>query len=112
MKTKLETNIHIGGRQEVCPEEIILLVADINYTQVYFNDGSKVIVATTLGKLEKRFRVNPLFFRTHKSFLINLNFIANHENLAENFIRMSNETKVIVSRRKKLALQLKINNFV
>ncbi len=110
MKTKIETNIHIGGRKEVCPEEIIVLVADINYTQVFFYDGTKTIVATTLGELERRFRVNPLFFRTHKSFLINLNFVANHENLAENYIKMSNETKVIVSRRKKLALQLKIQN--
>jgi DNA-binding LytR/AlgR family response regulator len=112
MKTILTTNIHIGGRKEVCPEEIILLVADINYTQVFFSNGSKAIVATTLKELERRFRANPLFFRTHKSFLINLNFVANHESLAENYIKMSNEKKVIVSRRKKLALQMKIFNLV
>ena len=77
---------------------------------MFLIDGSKAIVATTLGELERRFRVNPLFFRTHKSFLISLNFVANLENLAKNFIEMSNEKKVIVSRRKKLALQSKFQN--
>lgn len=110
MKTKLKTNIHIGGRQEVCPEEVVLFVALENYTQVIFENGNKTVVATTLKELERRFSKHPLFFRTHKSFLINLNFVANHENLAENFIQMSNNKKVIVSRRKKMAFQMRIHN--
>lgn len=110
MKTKIETNIHIGGRKEVCPEEVVLIVADINYTQIYLIDGSRAIVATTLKELEKRFSHQPNFFRTHKSFLINLNFVANYQTIDHNYIEMSNEKKVMVSRRKKMVLQYRIQN--
>ena len=112
MKTKIETNIHIGGRKEVCPEEVILLIANENYTQIIFNDGSKAMVATTLKELEKRFKEHPSFFRIHRSFMINLSYVMAFETLAENYIKMSNEAKVIVSRRKKNAFQNKLQMIV
>jgi DNA-binding LytR/AlgR family response regulator len=69
-----EIEIHIGGKLRVIPHEIMMLQAEINYTILYFIDGKKSIVATTLKKLESRFE--PFnFFRPHKSFMVNLNCV-------------------------------------
>ncbi len=101
--------ILLGSRYRANPQEIILLQADINYTQILMTDGSKMTVATSLKKLEKRFAVCPAFFRTHKSFLININYIKNYDAEAdETFVQMQNDYRVIISRRKKEAFKERI----
>lgn len=105
----MKTNIHIGGRKAVCPDEVVLLIANENYTQVVCTDGTKLLVATTLKELERRFCTHPYFIRTHKSFVVNLHFISNYESLEDNFIEMVNATKVTVSRRRKNELQHRLN---
>ncbi|MCU0326548.1 MAG: LytTR family transcriptional regulator [Spirosomaceae bacterium] len=107
----MKTNIHIGGRKAVCPDEVVLLIANENYTQVVCTDGTKLLVATTLKELERRFCRNPYFVRTHKSFVVNLQYISNYQSLEDNFIEMVNDTKVTVSRRRKQVLQERIFNF-
>jgi DNA-binding LytR/AlgR family response regulator len=102
----METIQHIsmGGRQNANPQEIILLQADINYTNVLFSNGRKLVVATTLKELEKRFSTCTDFFRTHKSYLININYI-NSYNIAgeDEFVQMKNGYRATISRRKKKA---------
>ncbi len=105
-------NISIGARRWISPKEIILFTADTNYTQIHFSDGHKITVAICLKVLEKRFSICPEFFRTHKSFLINLSFIkklgvSDHEP----FVQMQNDYRVAVSRRKKNAFFRKVNSF-
>lgn len=102
-------NILIGARRTVNPKDVILLTADENYTQIYFSNGVKVTVATTLKILEKRFS-NSDFFRTHKSYLINLNYIKSSDLITDKgFIQMANGYRVMISRRKKRAFQAKIS---
>lgn len=100
-------NIPIGGGRRVNPEEVILLQADINYTVLFFTNGKKAMVATTLKSLESRF-VPFDFFRTHKSFLVNLKCIQNFSETT-NIIRMTDNHTVIVSRRKKIKLKEQLN---
>jgi DNA-binding LytR/AlgR family response regulator len=105
------TTILVGGRQNANPQEIILLQADINYTQVHLADGGKMTVATPLKILEKRFAACPAFFRTHKSFLINLNYIENYDATnAEVFVLMKNGFRIEVSRRKKVAFKKRVDS--
>ncbi len=95
--------IPIGGRQEVKPEEVLMLQAEINYTLVYFVNGRKTIVATPLKKLEERF--SPFdFYRTHKSYLVNLKCIKCFIE-PTNTLQMTDNHKVIVSRRKRTRLK-------
>lgn len=95
--------ISIGGRQEVNPDEVVMLQAEINYTVVYFANGRKTIVATPLKTLEGRFSSYD-FFRTHKSYMVNLKCVAFlHE--ATNIVQMTDNHKVIVSRRKRTRLK-------
>ena len=70
--------IPIGGRLKVNPLQVIVLVADVNYSLAYMNDGQVLLVATTLKELENRFR-SDAFVRTHKSYLINLRYVADYD---------------------------------
>lgn len=101
--------IPMGGRQNANPQEIMLMQADENYTKVYFSNGQKLTVATTLKTLKQRFLDCTEFFRTHKSFLINLNYVKNLDLISnKGFIQMKNDYRVIISRRKKRAFRERI----
>lgn len=97
--------IAIGGRKKVNPAEVLFLSADNNYTFVMFEDGKKILVATTLSILEKRFDSTNFFYRTHRSFMVNLQHI---ETLEENKVVLKNKTSILVSRRKKEVLKEKL----
>ncbi|RFS17589.1 LytTR family DNA-binding domain-containing protein [Emticicia sp. C21] len=102
----METHlIAIGGRKKVNPAEVLFLLADNNYTFVMFEDGKKILVATTLSILEKRFDTTNFFYRTHRSFLVNLQQI---ETLEANKVVLKNKTSILVSRRKKEVLREKL----
>lgn len=95
--------IQIGGFRTVNPEEIMMLQADINYTVLYFIDGKKAIVATTLKKLESRLK--PFnFYRTHKSYLVNIACIKSYLEPHKQVQMIDNQQfgvpKVTVSRRR------------
>ena len=102
--------IAVGGRYNAKVNQVIFLQADRNYTQIHLADGGKMTVAICLKKLEKRFAICEEFFRTHKSFLINLNYIENyHAKSAKIFLEMKNGYRIEVSRRKKMALRKRMN---
>jgi two-component system, LytTR family, response regulator len=103
--------ISIGGRTKVNPQEVVALVASVNYSLAYMQDGNVIIVATPLKELESRFRL-PAFFRSHKSFLINLCFVADYDHEKYLFAKMQNDLKATISRRKRLAFQQNIQNFI
>lgn len=100
--------IPIGGRKNVIPETVILLEADTNYTRLYLDTGEKLLVATTLKKLEARFANEINFFRSNKSYLINLNFMKKYD-LERSEILMENQKIVLISRRRKLRFLTKMN---
>ncbi len=103
--------ISIGGRTKVQPTQVIALVASVNYSLAYMEDGSVIIVATPLKSLEERFKSNT-FFRTHKSFLINLRFVADYDHENYLFVKMKNDLKATISRRKRLAFLQNIQHFI
>ena len=97
-KNAMENTIALGGFRSAKPDEILLLQADINYTVVHFKDGEKFIVATSLKNLQSR--LEPFnFYRTHKSFMINLDCVKNFLE-PHNQVQMTDNKKIIVSRRK------------
>lgn len=104
--------ILIGGRTKVNPLQVIALVASINYSLVYMNDGEMIIVATPLKLLEERFKTTT-FFRSHKSYLINLQYVSSYDHEKPLFVEMQNKLKATISRRKREGFKIeiqKINN--
>ena len=107
-KSPIENMVSVGSWKVVEPKQIILLIAEVNYTTIHFADGEKMMVATPMKALENRLK-NYNFFRTHKSFLINLNFIESFEK--NQCLKMTNQSLVNVARRKrtKLLAMIKCN---
>ncbi len=94
----ISRNIHIGAWQQVAPQDVIMMKAFVNYTVLYFANGKHLMVATPLKQLESRFS-HCNFFRTHKSYLINMACVK-HFVEADNKVQLTGNQSVEVSRRK------------
>ncbi|MFY7910861.1 MAG: LytR/AlgR family response regulator transcription factor [Emticicia sp.] len=88
--------VMITIRTKVAPEKILFCEADINYTKIYYKDRMD-IVAVTLKDVEKRLD-SSLFYRIHKSYLVNIKYIACGSDFRE--IEMPNNRLIVVSRRR------------
>jgi two-component system LytT family response regulator len=80
--------------------DIIHLEANRNYTIIYFNNTPKLIASKTLKEFEDMLPMD-IFFRTHHSHLVNLNYIKRYIKGDGGQIEMYDGTYVDVSRRKK-----------
>jgi two-component system, LytTR family, response regulator len=81
-------------------KDIVYLEANSNYTNIYLENKTKVTASKTLKELEELLP-QDIFFRTHHSFLINLNYIKRYIKGDGGQIEMQNGAYVDVSRRKK-----------
>jgi two-component system LytT family response regulator len=80
--------------------DIIHLEANSNYTFIHFLGKPKITASKTLKEFEE-ILPESLFFRTHHSHLINLNYIKRYIKGDGGQIELQNGTYVDVSRRKK-----------
>jgi two-component system LytT family response regulator len=80
--------------------DIIHLEANSNYTNIYLTNKIKITASKTLKEFEELLPDN-IFFRTHHSHLINLNFIKRYIKGDGGQIELQNGSYVDVARRKK-----------
>jgi len=80
--------------------DIILLEADGAYTTFYLKDSQKILVSKKLKFYEDILSNRPHFFRTHRSYFININYIKTYSR-GENAILMDNDFLVTISRDRK-----------
>ena len=80
--------------------DIVLLEADGAYTTFYLKDGQKILVSKKLKFYEDILSNRSFFFRTHRSYFINVNFIKKYSR-SENAILMDNGTSINISRDRK-----------
>ncbi len=90
----------LDGLQFYDINDIVHLEANSNYTIIYFTNKTKVTASRTLKEFEELLPAD-IFFRTHHSYLINLNYIKRYIKGDGGQIEMQNGTYVDVSRRKK-----------
>lgn len=92
---KTQESIHI-----VKLSDIIRCEADHNYCTFYLIKGKKILVSHNLGEYDEL--LNGLFFfRTHQSHLININHIQSFEKNEGGYLKMTDDSSVPVSKRKK-----------
>ena len=84
----------------VAPKDIILCKADNNYTVVFINGRKKKLISKTLKDFEEILE-DYSFFRSHQSYLINIDHMVEYMRQDGGYIIMSNDLKVPVSRSKK-----------
>ncbi len=80
-------------------DDIIRLEADGSYTTLVMRGGKNTIVSRTLKDFEDTLP-KEIFFRIHKSHLINLKHIKDYSNLSGSVVTMSDGSRVEISRRK------------
>ncbi len=80
--------------------DIVQLEANSNYTNIFFINYSKIVASKTLKDFEELLPTD-IFFRTHHSHLINLNYIKRYIKGDGGQIEMQNGNFVDVARRKK-----------
>ena len=84
----------------VAPAEILYCESDSNYTMVYLADGRKKLISRTLRDFEEM--LTPfLFFRTHNSFLVNMNEVREYVKTDGGYIVLKNKQKIPVSKSKR-----------
>ncbi|OYU67405.1 MAG: hypothetical protein CFE22_04880 [Cytophagaceae bacterium BCCC1] len=90
--------LKIDRKQSVYPNEVLLLKANINYTEIHMNCGRKIMLAKTLKEFYKEFEKFG-FFRVNRSVAINMNFVVKTD---ENFqsLKLKNKLQLKVSRRR------------
>lgn len=101
----MKTKIHLGARTFAAPSEIVNLEAKENYTLIHFADDTKLLTATTIGKIEKRL-VPYGFFRMNRSIVINLEH-ANRFMITKDSRVESNSPKpaILLARRRVAAFE-------
>jgi len=88
------------GIEYVDTEEIIYIVGDGRYSAIYLTNGKKYIESKVLSYFEEVLN-NLLFFRIHKSYLINLKHVKAYKRTSGGQVIMSDDSAFNVSRAKK-----------
>lgn len=94
--------LHVGGHKKLFLKEIIMVIADTNYSQVHLSSGKIVCTSTNIGKIESRLADFQNFKRVHRSYLINTDYL---QAINGNTIFLKNGLTCLVSRRKREGLE-------
>jgi two-component system LytT family response regulator len=92
-----------GGSEFVPVEEIIYLEADGSYVNVVCINGRNRVVSKNLKYFENTLNGLPQFVRTHRSFIVNMDYLFFHSK-SESNIHLKNGMKIPVSRERKQSL--------
>ncbi|MCT4580691.1 MAG: LytTR family DNA-binding domain-containing protein [Flavobacteriales bacterium] len=65
-------------KQNIVIENIIAIEAQRSYANIHLNDNRKILVSKNIGYFEEELKTEQLFFRSHKSWLINIKYIINY----------------------------------
>ncbi|PIE49131.1 MAG: DNA-binding response regulator [Flavobacteriales bacterium] len=89
-----------SGFEVLSIKEILYGKADDNYTELYLTNNKKKLVSKTLKYFEKLL-VDKGFARIHKSYLVNVSYIAKYKKGKGGSITLSNGKELSVSASKK-----------
>ena len=78
--------------------DILFIEGDGNYSKVNLLNGESFQSTKSIKKFEDSLN-NSIFYRVHKSYIVNLNYIAEID--SNNFLKLVSGDKVELSRRKK-----------
>ena len=100
MNTNSDVQIYLHGKiaGTIIPENIVLMEAEINYTNLHFQNGERILVCQTLKSLEEKMK-GLGFLRIHRKILLNTLYISHFDESNTSFI-LKNGKEVEVSRRK------------
>jgi two-component system LytT family response regulator len=87
-------------------EDIIYANSQGNYTTIYSNTQKPLVITKNLKKIQDEYLNKPPFFRTHQSYIVNMNHVkecSNHEIILSN----GNKAQLSVKKYSEFAALLK-----
>lgn len=85
--------------------DIVTLEAEGAYTYVCLKDGNKILISKKLKFFEDLLAERPLFYRPHRSYLINLSYINKYVR-GENLLILHDNIHITIARDKKNEFEL------
>jgi two-component system LytT family response regulator len=85
------------------------LEADSNYTILHLSGFEKIVSSRSLGEFEKILDT-PVFFRIHKSNIINMNYLKSYSSYQGHFAILDDDTRMAISRRRVNEFREVVNN--
>src|SRR5690606_10208410 len=82
-------------------KDVMYFEADGSYTHVVLSNGETHLVSKSLSNFEEVLQDDDLFFRSHKSNLVNLNYIKKYIRGEGGELIMQNDKSIVLSRNKK-----------
>lgn len=89
------------GIMFVSYDDIIYFEADGVYTKVYLKNSKPRLISKTLKYFEEQLEDKPIFYRTHRSYLINLKFMSEVVKKDGLHVVLENNKTIPVARDKK-----------
>lgn len=90
-------------------DEILFFEADGVYTKVHLNDGKSQLICKTLKHFTDQLKDKPLFYKPHRSYLINLKFMKEVVKKDGLHVIMQNKKTIPIARDRKDAFLQMIN---
>lgn len=92
-------------------KDIIMLKAEGSYCELYLAGGEKLLTSKNLKYFEERLLEIPYFFRSHKSYIINLKTVQEY-NKGENLVILQEKINGMVSNEKSESFLEKMESLV
>lgn len=90
-------------------DDILFFEADGVYTKVHLADGKSELICKTLKHFTDQLKEKPLFYKPHRSFLINLKFMKEVVKKDGLQVIMKNQKSIPIARDRKEEFMLMIN---
>jgi len=78
-------------------DNIMYLKAINSYTELYFEDGTKILVSRTLKNFEEAFQDKKQMIRCHKSYIVNRKFVIDYVKSEGGFLILKNNIEIPLS---------------
>ncbi len=112
--TEQEKKILIQSKKKlehIILKDILYLQAESNYTSIFIKNRDRVVVSKTLKEYEDMLceEEDSFFVRIHKTFIVNVYQVRSIDRGEDCLVVLSDNTKLEVSRRKKMPLMDKFD---
>ncbi len=89
-----------NGKKAISIDDVVFCEADGKYSTIHLSSGKNVLVCKSLGELEEILSKN-IFCRSHRKYLINLNYLEEISSGRNCNISLRNNVKLPVAVRRK-----------
>lgn len=105
-------NLHIIRNIELDPEDILMFESDVNYSQIWLQNGRKLTVAKTLKQISEIVKDAP-FVRVNRQVMLNAFHVkCLGDNTNKQTVELNNGVKITFSRRRAADAQNYIQKYL